>query len=239
MSNLNLTSLDSSVNMDNIGNMLADGLYNMAGGARFVDDLGISNDAKKGASVGMFIFYIILSLTIISITGYQAFKSLPENEKGETKWKKWSKITLYVVIVIAWLATLYCGFSSRPRTEFWAKILVMLTGFLQLALMMWSRSGEALDDKEAFFYNCTLFLILLQVGVGAASVPSMSDTAADMGTNAPFGRFSRSAMGPMSSSSIPRTGTVSPASASLGSLSPVRPRSRSAQFGGDLFLKKY
>ena len=182
MSDISLSSLtatDYGMNLDNIGEMLAGGALGIAGGASSsAPTFGMSDETQEAGSRGMFYAYLFLSLIILIVVNYQAFVSLKkENEEDGEKQGSADyaiKVTISVLSAVLWLAALYCGFSEKDGTDFWAKLLIMMTGFFQLSLLMFSRSGTDLDPAKAFGYNCSIFLILLQVGFGVMSIPTMN-----------------------------------------------------------------
>ena len=182
MSDISLSSLtatDHGMNLDNIGEMIAGGAYSMMGGASSNMPYDFAQETQDTASRSMFYAYLFLSLIILVVVNYQAFSSLKkENEEDGKKQGSATyaiKVTLAVLAAILWLVALYCGFSEKAGTDFWAKLLIMVTGFFQLSLLMYSRAGTDLDNAKAFGYNCSIFLILLQVGFGVMSIPTMNN----------------------------------------------------------------
>jgi hypothetical protein len=180
MSDRSLSSLsatDHRINLDNIGEMITGGAYSMMGGESN-NPYNFSKKTQDLSSRSMFYGYLFLSLIILIIVNYQAFVSLKEeneedgNDEGSATYA--IKVTLAVFTAILWIASLYCGFSENPGTDFWAKLLIMMTGFFQLSLLMYSRAGTGLVNVKAFGYNCSIFLILLQVGFGVMSIPTMN-----------------------------------------------------------------
>lgn len=174
----------SDLNLSTVGETIAGGIYNTAGGAGLfnVYDSNLSDPTKKKTSQAMFYTYIILSVIVTVVIGVQAFKTLQSDSSdgsGDTSAKTGIKWTLYVMTILLWIAALYCGISDKPNTDFWAKILILIMGFFQLSIMMWSRDNSALDTGDNFGYNCTIFLILLQVGFGTISIPGLSRSVTD------------------------------------------------------------
>jgi hypothetical protein len=154
-------------------------IYNNAGGGGLFNmyDSNFSDSTKKNTSQIMFYTYIILSIIVTVVVGVQAFKTLKNDGSdgsGETSAKTGIKWTLYTLSILLWIAALYCGLSDKPNTDFWAKVLILIMGFFQLSIMMWSRDNAALNTGDNFGYNCTLFLILLQIGFGTISIPGLS-----------------------------------------------------------------
>jgi hypothetical protein len=177
----------SDLNLSTIGGTIAGGIYNTTGGSGLfnVYDSNFSEQTKKNTSQAMFYTYIILSIIVTVVVGVQAFKTLQNDssdgsdDSGDTPAKTGIKWTLYIMTMLLWIAALYCGLSEKPNTDFWAKILILIMGFFQLSIMMWSRDNSALNTGDTFGYNCTIFLILLQVGFGTISIPGLSKSVTD------------------------------------------------------------
>lgn len=141
---------------------------------------GGPSDSDKKRSMSIFITYICLSLVLLIIICVQVFLTLknadPAEQETDTSGmsaKTGINIALIVISLLTWGAAIILGFSQSANTELWAKIMIVVTTFLQVGALMYARGNFTLTTAQQVGYNITILLTFANIGFGVIGVPNV------------------------------------------------------------------